>query len=139
MASVSPVSFDDLVTAATVGVARRPVDVTALGGPAAGHARVLGDSDPAAALLDAAALLEAARRAGSRPAADIATPPAAPADTAPELSARAARLLRRLAGPTVPGFTAADSELLAGLLTAASEAGYLAPAPRWPAGRGVSG
>jgi len=132
VASVSPVSFDDLVTAATVGVARRPVDVTALGGPAAGYAQVLGDSDPAAALLDAAALLEAAQRAGSRPAADIATPPPAPADTAPELSARAARLLRQLAGPTVPGFTAADSELLAGLLTAASEAGYLAPAPLLP-------
>jgi hypothetical protein len=93
---------------------------------------VPGDSDPAAALLDAAALLEAARRAGTRHAADIATPPAAPADEAPELSARAARLLRQLAGQTVPGFTAADSELLASLLTAASEAGYLAPAPLLP-------
>ena len=93
---MSPVSFDDLVTAATVGVSRRPVDVTALGGPAAGYAQVLGDSDPAAALLDAAALLEAARRAGVRAARDVVRPQAAPADEAPELSARAARLLRQV-------------------------------------------
>ena len=33
------VSFDDLVTAATVGVSRRPLPITGLDGPAAGHAR----------------------------------------------------------------------------------------------------
>ena len=34
-------SFEDLVTAATVGVSRRPFAVTDLDGPAAAHAEVL--------------------------------------------------------------------------------------------------
>ena len=41
-------------------------------------------------------------------------------------------MLRQLGGQAAAGFAAADSELLAGLLTAASEAGYLAPAPLLP-------
>ena len=127
------VSFADLVTAATVGVSRRPLEITALAGPAAGYTGVLDDGDPAATLLDAAALLDAARRAGARPVRDVARPPAADADTAPELSVRAARVLRQIGGGQgTPGFAAADSELLAELLTAASEAGYLAPAPLLP-------
>ena len=64
---------------------------------------------------------------------DVARPPAADADTAPELSVRAARVLRQIGGGQgTPGFAGADSELLAELLTAASEAGYLAPAPLLP-------
>jgi hypothetical protein len=141
------VSFDDLATAATVGVSRKPLVITELDGPAAGHAGVLDGSDPAAALLDAAALLTAARRAGFRPERIMhqatvpeATVPEAtlaeatlPEGTAPELSAAAERALRQLGGTHLaPGFAAGDSELLADLLTAASAAGYLAPAPLLP-------
>jgi hypothetical protein len=130
--AVNSVSFQELVTAATVGVSRRPLDIAALDGPAAAYAGVLDASDPAAAVLDAAALLGTARRAGTQPAHGVACPPAAPADTAPELSARAARVLRQLGGGQAPGFAAADSELLADLLTVASGAGYVAPAPLLP-------
>ena len=42
-------------------------------------------------------------------------------------------MLRQIGGGQgTPGFAGADSELLAELLTAASEAGYLAPAPLLP-------
>src|ERR1700728_2871262 len=62
-------SFSDLVTAATVGVSRKPLPITGLDGPAAVHVEVLDAGDPAASLLDAAALLTVAQRAGYRPAA----------------------------------------------------------------------
>ena len=61
------VSFDDLVTAATVGVSRKPLAITGLDGPAAGHAEVLDAANQAAALLDAAALMTVAGRAGFQP------------------------------------------------------------------------
>src|SRR6516164_2740181 len=89
-------SYADLVAAATVGVSRRPVFVTALTGPAAAHADVLDRDDPAVALLDAAALLVSTHRAGVLPAAGMTPPaPAGPAgpDTAPELPAAAAQVL----------------------------------------------
>jgi hypothetical protein len=117
-------SLADLVTAATVGLSRRPTEVTALTGAAAGHAGVLDATDPAAALLDAAALYTVASRAGVRPAADIARPAPAPAETDPELPARATNLLLE-ASP--------DQALLAGLLVAAGRAGYRLPAPLLPA------
>ena len=41
--------FADLVTAATVGVSRKPLPITDLDGPAAGHGGALDVSDPAAA------------------------------------------------------------------------------------------
>jgi Family of unknown function (DUF5691) len=127
------VSFEDLVTAATVGVSRKPIEVAALAGPAAGHAAVLDTGDAAATVLDAAALLTLARRAGVQPARGITCPRAAAEDAAPELSARAARVLRQIGGADVaPRFASADSDLLADLLTAAREAGYLAPAPLLP-------
>jgi len=122
--TATPVSFDDLVTAATVGVSRRPLAIGALDGPAAAHAAVLDAGDPAAALLEAAALLGAGDLAGLRPAADVVLPTPADDDGTPELSVRAARLLRRVA--------ASDTETLADLLTAAGSAGYRMPAPLLP-------
>ena len=129
----STASFDDLVTAATVGLSRKPLAVTDLDGPAAAHARALDAGDPAAALLDAAALMTVAQRAGFRPEQGIAGPPPSPADAAPELSPRAERALRRLGGAHLaPGFAAGDKELLADLLTAAAAAGYVASPPLLP-------
>jgi hypothetical protein len=129
-------SFDDLVTAATVGLSRKPFAVTELDGPAAAVAGALDPSDPASALLDAAALLTVARRAGFRPEQGIVGPPASavsPVEAAPELSPRAERSLRQLGGAQLaPGFAAGDKELLADLLTAAGEAGYVASAPLLP-------
>jgi hypothetical protein len=129
------VSFEDLVTAATVGVSRRPLAVTGLDGPAAAHAEVLDATNQAAALLDAAALMTVAGRAGYQPERVVADqgPPPAPEDAAPELSARAERALRQLGGAQLaPGFAAGDKELLADLLAAASDAGYVASAPLLP-------
>ena len=120
--------YEDLVTAATVGLDRRPLPVEALAGPAGAHAGVLDAGDPVAAFLDAAALLFSARRAGPVPAAADDGPagltPAAP-DTAPELNARAAAVL----GYVLRG---GDPDLLADLLTAAAGAGFRAPAPMLP-------
>jgi Family of unknown function (DUF5691) len=126
-------SFEDLVTAATVGVSRKPLTITELDGPAAGHTGVLDVSDPAAAVLDAAALLTTARRAGFRPEPGLVSPLVVPGEARPELSAVAERVLRQIGrAHQAPGFAAADSELLADLLTAASDAGYRAPAPLLP-------
>jgi hypothetical protein len=128
-------SFNDLATAATVGVSRKPLPITGLRGPAAAHVDVLDVGDPAASLLDAAALLTVAQRAGFRPERGIAHPVsgAAGQQTAPELSPRAGRALRLIGGAQLaPGFAAGASELLADLLTAASDAGYVASAPLLP-------
>jgi hypothetical protein len=119
----SPSSYDDLVTAATVGLSRRPLPVTALAGPAAGHADVIAPGDAADALLDAAALHVAARRAGMVPPRGVAAPPPMASDPAPEVPPRAAQELRR----ALP-----DADLLADLLTAAADAGFRAPAPLLP-------
>jgi hypothetical protein len=117
-------SLADLVTAATVGLSRRPAEITALTGAAADHAGVIDAADPAAALLDAAALYTVASRAGIRPTADVARPAPAPEETEPELPVRAANLLLQ---------AAPDQTLLAALLTAAGRAGYRLPAPLLPA------
>lgn len=122
---MSAMSYDDLVAAATVGVGRRPEPVTGLAGPAAGHAGVLSRDDPAASVLDAAALLTVARRAGWQPGPGVSCPEPAAADDAPQLPPRAAVLLGRA--------READAGLLADLLTAAGAAGYRAPAPLLPA------
>jgi hypothetical protein len=121
---VTGLSYDDLVAVATVGVARRPELVTGLAGPAAAYAHVLSRADPAASVLDAAALLTVARRAGWPPVPGVRRPEPAAADAAPELSPRAARLLGQA--------READAGLLADLLTAAAAAGYRAPAPLLP-------
>lgn len=120
-----PAGYEDLVTAATVGLDRRPLPLEQLAGPAGSHANVLDDGDPAAAFLDAAALLFSARRAGPVPDA-AGTVTAAPPDTAPELSRAASRVL----GAALRG---SDRALTADLLTAAADAGFRAAAPMLPA------
>jgi hypothetical protein len=122
---MTTVSYDDLVTAATIGLSHRPLHVTMLTGAAAEHVGVLDSVDQAAALLDATALMVAARRAGARAAAGVACPAPAAEDTAAELPARAADLLERA--------RLADPALLASLLTMAAGLGYRAPAPLLPA------
>lgn len=126
-------TFDDLVTAATIGVSRKPFAISGLAGPADGYADALEVGDQAGALLDAAALMTVAGRAGFQPGHGIAGPPPAPDDAAPELPPRAERALRQLGGAQLaPGFAAGDRELLADLLAAASAAGYVASAPLLP-------
>jgi Family of unknown function (DUF5691) len=122
---VTSASYDDLVAAATVGLARRPLHLTGLSGPAGEHAGALDPGDDAAALLDAVALVVAARRAGARPVTGLACPAPAAPDAAPELPARAADLLERAEG--------GDPALLASLLAATASHGYRAPAPLLPA------
>jgi hypothetical protein len=122
---MTTVSYDDLVAAATVGLSHRPVHVTGLAGAAAEHAGVLDSGDQAAALLDAVALMVAARRAGARAAAGVACPVPAAEDTAAELPPRAADLLEQAC--------LADPVLLASLLSTAASFGYRAPAPLLPA------
>jgi hypothetical protein len=117
-------SYDDLVSAAAVGLSRRQWHVTGLAGPAAEHTGLLDGDDPAAALLDAAALMVTARWAGARPASGITCPAPAATDTAPELPARAADLLERI--------RVLEPGLLADLLRAAGDVGYRVPAPALP-------
>jgi Family of unknown function (DUF5691) len=119
------VSYDDLVAAATIGLSRRPLSITGLCGAAGEHAGVLDGGDAAAALLDATALMVAARRAGARPVPGVVCPAPAAADTVPELPARAADLLER----AQQGHPA----VLVDLLAATAGHGYRAPAPLLPA------
>jgi Family of unknown function (DUF5691) len=120
------VDYDDLVIAATVGVDRRPLPLGSLTGPAAAHADVLDPGDPAAALLDAAALLTSARRAGVLAGAAAGDVAAAAPDTAPELSRNASAVLDY-------ALRGKDPALVADLLTAAAAAGFRAAAPMLPA------
>ena len=120
----APASYDDIVTTATVGLNQRPLALTSLAGPAGAHTAVLDTADPAAALLDAAALLTAARRAGPLTVAAATVPAAAAPDTAPELSPVACSVI------TV---ALADPAWLADLLTAAAAAGFRAAPPLLPA------
>jgi hypothetical protein len=124
-AVVTGLEYEDLVTAATVGLARRPLQISGLAGPAGERAGLLDRDDPAAALLEAAALMAGARRAGVRLSGGISVPVPPAVDDAPELPGRAVEALERLrpASPTVTG----------DLLGAAARAGYLAPAPLLPA------
>jgi Family of unknown function (DUF5691) len=118
-------TYEDLVTAATVGIAQRPITVTALAGPAGTHADVL-EADPAGAVLDAAALLDIARRAAGLAPTPVELPDPAPPDSAPELSRSAGAILREVL------YRRADRELAAQLLRAVADAGRVAPAPMLP-------
>jgi hypothetical protein len=117
-------TYRELVAAATVGIAQRPLSVVELPEPAGEYGTVL-DADPAVGLLDAAALLDAAQRAGPL-ATPISLPPPAPADTRPELSARAGRIVAELLG-------SGPADVLADVLRAAAHAGFRAPSPLLPA------
>lgn len=114
-------TFDDLVTAATVGVSRKPLPDTVLS--------ETGENDQAAALLDAAALRTVERRAGYRPPRGV-TVPGAPEETAPVFSVRAARALREACDWKPWRGLDLDNQpqagLLTDLLTAAADAGYVA-------------
>jgi hypothetical protein len=105
----APGSYDELVTVATVGLARRQLPATS--------------GDPADALLETAARMSLARRAGMLAVRGVTAPPPAPDDPLPELPARAGLLLRRVTS---------DAELLSDLLMMALRAGYRAPAPLLP-------
>jgi hypothetical protein len=111
------IPYEDLVTTATVGLARRPL-------PSASGDQPGLRGDQADALLEAAALHVAARRAGLLPTRGVTGPAPMEPDGAPELSPRTAQLLRQ---------AMKDNGLLADLLTTAAEAGYRAPAALLPA------
>jgi hypothetical protein len=117
-------SYRELVAAATVGIAQRPFRVTELPEPAAEHITVV-DADPAAGLLDAVALLDAARRASVLSAREIALPVPAAQDSWPELRSGAARIVVELSA-------SGPFDVLADLLQAAALAGFRAPPPLLP-------
>ncbi len=81
-------SWPDLLASALVGTDRRPPTGVAGG-------------DAATGLLDAAAALALARRAGRRPVTGVPAPEPAPVDPAPTASAAAARRLSRLLETTI--------------------------------------
>jgi hypothetical protein len=117
-------SWQDLVTASLLGTERVPVPATAVPGlpPQPG---VDLSPDPAAELLDRAALATVARRAGRRP--DRAEPlTMAGADPAPTVSPAAGDRLRRILGGENP-------DLLTEWLTAVVARGRRAPAHLLPA------
>jgi hypothetical protein len=90
-------------------------------------------ADPAAALLDHAALLTVARRAGRRPERAGSPAPAGP-DPRPLVSHAAGRRLARiLAGDPVPGASGAEGNLLAEWLTAVVVRGLRPPPQFLPA------
>ncbi|MGP3950436.1 DUF5691 domain-containing protein [Streptomyces sp. 7N604] len=126
-------SWEALVSAALLGTERRRPPVSG----SAGHER-----EPAAALLDAAAVSTVRRRAGLRPAPARERPAVAPEDGRPPLPPAAQRrlaalLANRTAAPSNSGGrrgTAPDlTELLPQWLTAANHHGYRAPAALLPA------
>ncbi|PFG34207.1 DUF5691 domain-containing protein [Sanguibacter antarcticus] len=140
--------WDGLVTAALLGAARRPVDPSALPGIVGAAGARLPETDPAARLLDAAALMTAARRAALTPSrlpapttedttgADDATDvrrrrPASisPDDVAPPVSRAAARRLDDL----LSGSRRDADALLVHWLRTAAQRGLRAPADRLPA------
>ena len=124
-------TWHDLVTASLIGTERSVVPAPAIPGlpPAAElafAAAAAGEGgDPAAVLLDRAALLTAARRAGRRP--DRAEPlPVCEPDPRPLVSPAAARRLTRILGGEYP-------ELLTEWLTAVAGRGLRPPAESLPA------
>ena len=115
-------TWQDLVTASLIGTERSSVPPTRIPG-----LPTLADvaEDPAATLLDRAALLTAARRAG-RPPEHAELLPAADLDPVPAVSPAAGRRLARMLGGEHP-------DLLAEWLTAAVTRGRRVPAHLLPA------
>jgi hypothetical protein len=121
-------TWQDLVTASLIGTERTGVPDSAVAGPPGPGGAVLdtpGPDDPAALLLDRAALLTVARR-GGRPAGRAEPPPAAAPDPARVVSPAAGRRLARMLGGEHP-------DLLAEWLTAAVARDRRAPAHLLPA------
>ena len=125
-------TWQAMLTAALIGSERSVVPV--LPGPFPAQHPAPG-ADPAADLLDRAALLTLARRAGCLP--DQATPPpAAPDDPRPAVGAAAAQRLDRILGgdPAASGGGAAGGgELLTEWLAAVAARGLRPPAQFLPA------
>ncbi|MEU0407059.1 DUF5691 domain-containing protein [Streptomyces griseorubiginosus] len=124
----APDSWEELVTSALLGTARRTPPGVAPG------------ADAPAALLDAAALETLRRRAGLRPTRAAERPQPAPEDTRPPLPAAASRRLSMLladrpgAGGGGRRGTAPDlMELLPQWLSTANARGYAAPPHLLPA------
>ena len=117
-------SYRELVAAATVGIAQRPLQVAELPEPAAEQVAVI-DADPAAGLLDAAALFDVARRASALSARPIAPVASAAQDNRPELRPGAARIVAEL-------LASGPSDVLSDLLQAAADAGFRASPPLLP-------
>jgi hypothetical protein len=133
-------AWQDLVTASLIGTERAAVPATAIPGAPTGAGAL---ADPAALLLDRAALLTAARRGGRQPdragpavttgpavtaGPAVATGPAVAADpeTAPAVSRAAGRRLARMLGGE-------HADLLAEWLAAAAGRGRRVPARLLPA------
>jgi hypothetical protein len=115
-------TWHDLVTASLIGTERAVVPAVGIPGPLPAEDD---DGDPAAVLLDRAALLTAARRAGRRP--DRAEPlPICEPDPRPVVSPAASRRLARMLGGEYP-------ELLAEWLTAVTTRGLRPPPQSLPA------
>lgn len=120
-------TWQDLITAALIGTERTPVPATVIPGlplPADAPDSHVPD-DPAALLLDRAALLTAARR-GGRPPDQVEPLPAAEPDPVPAAGPAAGRRLARILGGEHPG-------LLTEWLAAAVTRGRRAPAHLLPA------
>lgn len=122
LATSAATEWGALVTTAVLGAERHPL-------PAAveGWDRWPGDSDPALALLDRAAAVVVARRAGAMAAAPPARPlPEAPPDSRPPCPAACARRLAHIVG--------GEHEILLGeWLHLCDLAGLQLPAPLLPA------
>ncbi|GEA88893.1 DUF5691 domain-containing protein [Cellulomonas cellasea] len=133
--------WDDLVTAALLGVARRPVDPAALPGEVGRLAGTLPDADAPGRLLDAAALLTTLRRAGGGPLLAPPPGPAAPPEAASPVSAAGGARLAALLARTDP----LAERLLDEWLALAAGRGLLVPPaqlPRlldWASARGERG
>ncbi|MFJ1703073.1 DUF5691 domain-containing protein [Kitasatospora sp. NPDC088346] len=123
----------ELETAALLGTDRRPLPGPA--GPSAllAAAGAVDRTDPAAALLDLAALTTVRRRAGARALPAPELPEAAPPDGRRELPAAAARRLEVLVGGRAAAGSANLAELLPQWLGAALERGYRLPSALVPA------
>jgi Family of unknown function (DUF5691) len=117
--------WDDLVSAALVGTARRPVQLQQTPVAVADIASRITSDDPAAVLLDLAALVTATRRAGGRalPSPSV-SPPAPPEQQQPVGPLAASRLTSLLASN--------DPLLVGWWLHVAAQKGLRAPAAALP-------
>lgn len=122
-------TWEDVVAAATVGTARRRLDIGKLPKDIANPMREVAGAhqppDPPGTLLDAAAFLTAYRRAGKPLRAPVATSEPAPDDRLP----MASPLVNAALNDILAG---GDTALLQELVTAMTEAGFRAPEVRIP-------